>query len=61
MEVQCRLDPLWDGHRADVAALADQVYHRPVPLAHLDFTQLQAHKFRSAKATAKQGFTVTSK
>jgi hypothetical protein len=37
---ECRLDPLWNGHRADVAALADQVYHRPMPLAHLDFIQL---------------------
>jgi len=47
-------DPLWNGHRADMAALTDQVYHRPVPLAHLDFIQLQAHKFRSAKTTTKQ-------
>ena len=52
--IECRFDPLWNGHRADVAALADQVYHRPVPLAHLDFIQLQAHKFRSAKTTTKQ-------
>ena len=52
--IECRFDPLWNGHRADMAALADQVYHRPVPLAHLDFIQLQAHKFRSAKTTTKQ-------
>src|SRR6202035_2216829 len=52
--IECRFDPLWNGHRADVAALADQVYHRPVPLAHLDFIQLQAHKFRCAKTTTKQ-------
>jgi hypothetical protein len=52
--IECRFDPLWNGHRADVATLADQVYHRPVPLAHLDFIQLQAHKFRSAKTTTKQ-------
>src|SRR6266849_5623963 len=26
----------------------------PVPLAYLDFIQLQAHKFRSAKTTTKQ-------
>jgi len=38
--IECRFHPLWNGHRADVAALADQVYHRPVPLAHLDFIQL---------------------
>jgi len=52
--IECRFDPLWNGHRADVAALADQIYHRPVPLAHLDFIQLQAHEFRSAKTTTKQ-------
>ena len=52
--IECRFDPFWNGHGADVAALADQVHHCPVPLAHLDFIQLQAHKFRSAKATTKQ-------
>ena len=52
--IECRFDPLWDGYCADVAALADQVYHRPVPLAHLDFIQFQAHQFRSAKTTTKQ-------
>ena len=52
--IECRFDPLWNGHRADVSAFTDQVYHGPVPLAHLDFTQLQAHKFRSAKTTTKQ-------
>ena len=35
--IECRLDPLWNRHGADVAAFADQVYYRPVPLAHLDF------------------------
>jgi len=39
--IECRFDPLWNGHRADVAALADQL-PRPVPLADLDFIQLQA-------------------
>jgi hypothetical protein len=34
------LHPFWNGHGADVAALADQVYHSPVPLAHLDLIQL---------------------
>ena len=38
-------DPFWDRHGADVAALADQVYYRPMALAHLDLIQLQAHKF----------------
>src|SRR5260370_20394532 len=52
--IERRLYPFWDGHRADVAALADQVYHRPVPLTHLDFIQLQAHKFRSTQTTTKQ-------
>ena len=52
--IKRRFDPLWNGDRADVPALADQVYHRPMPLAHLDFIQLQAHKFRSAKTTTKQ-------
>ena len=48
------LDPRRNGHSADVAALADQVYYRPVSLAHLDFTHLQAHQLRSAKAATKQ-------
>lgn len=48
------LDPRRNGHSADVAALADQIYDCPVSLAHLDFIQLQAHQFRSAKATPKQ-------
>jgi len=52
--IERRFHPFWNGHGADVAALADQVYHCPVPLAHLDFIQLQAHKFRSAKTTTKQ-------
>src|ERR1039457_6868240 len=34
--IECRLDPLWNGHCADAATLADQIYHSPVPLAHLD-------------------------
>jgi hypothetical protein len=29
--IECRFDPSRNGHRADVAAFADQVYHRPVP------------------------------
>jgi len=52
--IECRFDPLWNRHRADVAALADQVCDRPVPLAHLDLIQLQADKFRSAKTATKQ-------
>jgi hypothetical protein len=38
--IERRFDPLWNRDRADVAALADQIYHRPMPLAHLDFIQL---------------------
>jgi len=52
--IERRLYPSWNGYGADVATLADQVYHRPVPLAHLDFIQLQAYKFRSAKTTPNQ-------
>jgi len=52
--IECRFDPFWNGHGANVATLADQVYHRPVSLAHLDVVQLQADQFRPAKATAKQ-------
>src|SRR5450631_3665338 len=48
------LDPRWNRHRADVAALTYQVYHCPVPLTHLDLIHLQAHQFRSAKATTQK-------
>jgi hypothetical protein len=47
-------DPLWNGHGADVSALAHKVHYRPVPLAHLYLIQLQADQFRSAKATPEQ-------
>jgi hypothetical protein len=47
-------NPSWNRDGANVAALADQIHHCPVPLAHLDFIQLQAHKFRPAKTTTKQ-------
>src|SRR6266849_8352631 len=30
--IECHFHPFWNGHGADVAALADQIYHRPVPL-----------------------------
>ena len=52
--IKRRLDPLWNRHGADVAALADQVYDCPVTLAHLDLAQLQGHQFRSAKTTTEQ-------
>ena len=41
--IEGRFDPLWNGHRADVPALADQVYDCPVTLAHLHLIQFQAH------------------
>ena len=46
--IEGRFDPLWNGHRANVPALADQVYDCPVTLAHLHLIQFQAHQFRSA-------------
>jgi hypothetical protein len=52
--IECRFDPGRNGHGADLPALANQVHHCPVPLAHLDFIQLQAHQFRSAEATTEQ-------
>src|SRR6202140_943998 len=52
--IERSFDPLWNGHGANVSALPNQVHHGPVPLAHLDFIQLQADKFRSAKTTTKQ-------
>jgi hypothetical protein len=52
--IECRFDPLWNRHRADVATLTDQVYHGPVPLTNLDFIQLQANKFRPTKTTTKK-------
>ena len=47
-------DPFWNRHGADVATLTNEIHHCPVPLAHLDFIQLQAHKFRSAKTRTEQ-------
>src|SRR5207245_6208440 len=52
--IERRFDPFWNGDRADVPALADQIHYRPVPLADLDLTQLQANQFGSAKTTTKQ-------
>jgi hypothetical protein len=43
--IERSFDPFWNGHGANVAALANQVHHGPVPLAHLDFIQLQTDKF----------------
>src|SRR5204863_5807507 len=43
--IELCLDPRWNRHRADVAALAYQVYDCPVSLAHLDFIRLQTHQF----------------
>jgi hypothetical protein len=52
--IECCFDPSWNGHRADVAALADQVHHCPVALPHLHFIQFQPDQLRSAKATTEQ-------
>jgi hypothetical protein len=52
--IECRFDPLWNGDRADMPALADQIHHSPVPLAHLHLIHFQAHQFRSAEATSEQ-------
>jgi hypothetical protein len=37
--IEGRFHPLWNGHRADVPALTDQVYDCPVTLAHLHLIQ----------------------
>ena len=38
--VESRLDPHWDGHRANVATLADQIDYGPMALTHLDVIEL---------------------
>jgi hypothetical protein len=45
--------PVRNGHRANVAPLANQISNGPVSLAHLDFVELQSDQFRSAKTTTK--------
>ena len=52
--IESGFHPVRDGHRANVATLADQILHRPVPLTHLDLIQLQADQLGSAKATTEQ-------
>lgn len=46
-------DPGWNRGCADVPTLANEIHHGPVPPAHLDLSQLQADKFRSAKTTTQ--------
>src|ERR1700675_226935 len=46
--------PIVEWARCECVRLPNQAHHCPVPLAHLDFIQLQADKFRSAKTTTKQ-------
>jgi hypothetical protein len=41
----------WYG--ADLATLTNEINHRPMPLAHLDFIQLQASEFGSAETTTE--------
>ena len=43
--IECGFHPFWNRHGANVSALPDQVHYCPMPLAHLDLIQLQAHKF----------------
>ena len=52
--IERRFDPSWNGDGADMPALADQIHHRPVSLAHLDLIYLQSYQFRSAKTTTKE-------
>jgi hypothetical protein len=52
--VEGGFDPVRNGDGANVATLADQINHCPVPLAHLDVVQLQANQFRPSKATTEQ-------
>ncbi len=52
--IERRFHPFWDGHGANVATLADQVHHCPVPLTHLDLVQLQPDQLGSAKATPQK-------
>ena len=35
--VESGFNPVWNGHGANVATLAYQIDHRPMPLPHLDF------------------------
>ena len=41
--IERRFDPLGNRNGTNVSALADQIHDRPVPLAHLDLTHLQAN------------------
>jgi hypothetical protein len=43
--VESGFDPARNRHDANVATLPNEINHGPVPLAHLDLIQLQAHKF----------------
>ncbi len=52
--IESHFHPVWNGHRTNVAAFANQINNGPVPLAHLDVVQLQANQFRPAKATTEQ-------
>ena len=41
--IQGGFDPFGNRNRPDVTAFADEVHHCPMPLAHLDLVQFQAH------------------
>lgn len=47
-------DPHWNRYGADMAALADQIHDRPVPLPHLNVAKLKSDQLRSAQAATKQ-------
>jgi hypothetical protein len=47
-------NPQWNGDGADMPSFANQVHDCPVALPHLHLIQLQAHEFRSPKATTEQ-------
>jgi len=51
--IESGFHPVWNGNRADVATLADQIHGCPVTLTHLDLIQLQADQLGSAKATTE--------
>ena len=38
--IECRFDPFWNRHGADVATLTNEIHHCPVTLTHLDLIQL---------------------
>jgi hypothetical protein len=52
--IESSLNPTRNRNSADMAALANQVHHRPVTLPRLQVGQPQADQFRTAKTTAEK-------